>query len=207
MADHLSPSKESTILEAARKRFAYFGFSKVTMDEIAGDVGLGKASLYYYFPTKEKLFEAVIVQEQNQFILEIRSILQTGKSAQEKLRGYAERRLLLFRNLLNLGNLAFQKFSEVKALFANLFANFEKEELQLLQEIIQLGQRSGEFAVTSPEQTAEAILHALHGLRLRFLRTAEGQRLDDNGYTALNNEIDLLVDLILRGLLSGRNSA
>ena len=31
-------AKEEKILEAARKRFAYFGFPKVTMDEIAAEV-------------------------------------------------------------------------------------------------------------------------------------------------------------------------
>jgi TetR/AcrR family transcriptional regulator len=52
-------SREKSIIEAAKERFAHFGFSKVTMEEIASDVDLGKASLYYYFPTKEDLFKAV----------------------------------------------------------------------------------------------------------------------------------------------------
>ena len=42
--------KEKEILEAARSRFAHYGYSKVTMEEIALDVEMGKASLYYYFP-------------------------------------------------------------------------------------------------------------------------------------------------------------
>ena len=46
MTEHPAGRKEKAILEAARKRFAYFGFSKITMDEIASDVALGKASLY-----------------------------------------------------------------------------------------------------------------------------------------------------------------
>lgn len=50
--------KEQAILKAARERFAQFGFNKSTMDEIASDVELGKASLYYYFPAKEDLFRA-----------------------------------------------------------------------------------------------------------------------------------------------------
>ena len=53
MTEQLSTEKQAVILDAARKRFAYYGFSKVTMDEIAADIGMGKASLYYYFPTKE----------------------------------------------------------------------------------------------------------------------------------------------------------
>ena len=68
MSENLSGEKTQNILSAARRRFAHYGFSKVTMDEIAGDVEMGKASLYYYFPTKEDLFKAVVIQEQNEFV-------------------------------------------------------------------------------------------------------------------------------------------
>ena len=54
-----SKEREKPIIEAARKRFAHYGFSKVTMEEIAADAEMGKASLYYYFPTKEELFSAL----------------------------------------------------------------------------------------------------------------------------------------------------
>ena len=37
--------KEKAIIKAARERFAHFGFSKVTMDEIAADIEMGKACL------------------------------------------------------------------------------------------------------------------------------------------------------------------
>ncbi len=54
---HRKSSKtEALILESAQRQFAHYGFSKVTMDEIAQEVGMGKASLYYYFPDKGKPF-------------------------------------------------------------------------------------------------------------------------------------------------------
>ena len=76
MPEQLSTEKQAVILDAARKRFAYYGFSKVTMDEIAADIGMGKASLYYYFPTKESLFEEVVKQEKNQFFNDIHSMMR-----------------------------------------------------------------------------------------------------------------------------------
>jgi len=56
--------KEELILQAAQHRFAAYGLSKVTMDEIAEDVGMAKASLYYCFPTKETIFRSVVQHEQ-----------------------------------------------------------------------------------------------------------------------------------------------
>lgn len=52
--------KIENILEAATKRFAHFGVDKTTMNEIADDLGISKASLYYYFPDKLNLFAATL---------------------------------------------------------------------------------------------------------------------------------------------------
>ena len=48
--------KRIIIIEAALKRFAHYGLSKTTMSEIAKDISLSKALLYYYFPDKISLY-------------------------------------------------------------------------------------------------------------------------------------------------------
>jgi hypothetical protein len=48
------------IIEAAKRRFAKDGYSPTSMDDIAGDVGITKASLYYFFKGKEEIFAAII---------------------------------------------------------------------------------------------------------------------------------------------------
>ena len=55
----MAPEKLSKVLDAAQKRFARFGLSKTTMNDIADDLGVSKASLYYYFPDKESIFKKV----------------------------------------------------------------------------------------------------------------------------------------------------
>ena len=52
--------KQENIIQAAIKRFAHFGVSKTTMSEIAADLSLSKASLYYYFPDKLNLYAEVL---------------------------------------------------------------------------------------------------------------------------------------------------
>ena len=44
------------ILEKARDMFFKLGFSKVTMDEIAFELGMSKKTLYRYFKTKKNLY-------------------------------------------------------------------------------------------------------------------------------------------------------
>ncbi len=48
------------ILAAATRRFVTAGFHGISMREIADDVGVSKAALYYHFKDKEALFLAIL---------------------------------------------------------------------------------------------------------------------------------------------------
>ena len=50
----------SLILDAALRVFTIRGFHGGTMEEIAEEAELGKATLYYYFPSKETLLSALV---------------------------------------------------------------------------------------------------------------------------------------------------
>jgi AcrR family transcriptional regulator len=50
--------RENAILDAVNKLLAQKGFDLMTMDEVAADVGIAKASLYKHFESKESLAAA-----------------------------------------------------------------------------------------------------------------------------------------------------
>jgi len=60
--DVKDPFREE-ILSSARELFERFGFKKTTMEDIARQVGKSKSALYYYYKTKEEIFEAVVLQD------------------------------------------------------------------------------------------------------------------------------------------------
>jgi TetR/AcrR family transcriptional repressor of mexJK operon len=163
----LPHEKANVILDAAQKRFAVYGLNKVTMDEIAADVGMGKASLYYYFPAKENLFRAVIEREQLDFLGRLEEILLFDVSAAEKLKRYTEQRLSYFRELVNLNVFNLQSHLRARPVFVTLFESFASAERKHLTSILRSGKKSGEFVIRSPEATAALLLHLLQGLRLR----------------------------------------
>jgi len=70
----LSKERKEQIIRAAAKRFARHGLGKTTLDEIARDVRIGKATIYHYFPSKENLFYETLAWESTQFINDIRAI-------------------------------------------------------------------------------------------------------------------------------------
>jgi AcrR family transcriptional regulator len=62
---HESPpaSKAESILAAAKRTFLQGGFEAVSMDTIAREAGVSKATVYAHFAGKEELFGAVIGRE------------------------------------------------------------------------------------------------------------------------------------------------
>jgi TetR/AcrR family transcriptional repressor of mexJK operon len=200
MIDAISNEKVKIILQAARKRFAHYGFSKVTMDEIAGDVELGKASLYYYFPTKEELFKAVIFQEQTEFIKNVEVLLQKSLPAGEKLEDYVGIRLKFSRELTNLGTLSIHSVLDYKSVFRKLSEDLEQQESNLLKIIIDEGKNSGEFRKDLPDELTNVFIHVLQGIKLRFIRFLKEQRLEDENQMKLESEMKLVTAVIINGM-------
>ena len=56
------PTRRADILAAARAVFNARGFAGTRMEDIAGAAGLSKAALYLQFPSKQALFEALVVE-------------------------------------------------------------------------------------------------------------------------------------------------
>jgi AcrR family transcriptional regulator len=48
------------ILDAARARLFSYGYSALTMDELAHELGMSKKTLYVHFPSKDAIIDAII---------------------------------------------------------------------------------------------------------------------------------------------------
>ena len=51
------------IIVAAEKHFSLLGFEKTTLDDITGENGRTKTSIYYHFKNKHEIFKSVIEKE------------------------------------------------------------------------------------------------------------------------------------------------
>ncbi|HSJ26996.1 MAG TPA: TetR/AcrR family transcriptional regulator [Acidimicrobiia bacterium] len=74
------------ILDAAARIFARDGFHAARMDDIAAELDLTKAALYYYCDSKEDLFVKVIEERVGIAVEALESIDSTGASATTKVR-------------------------------------------------------------------------------------------------------------------------
>lgn len=195
-----STQKEDAIIAAAHKRFSYYGYSKTTMDEIAHDLGMGKASLYYYFPTKESLFRAVIVAEQDEFRSRAAALIAGNGSAAEKILEYVERRLDYFQKTMILSRFSMQTYSEIRPLFNDIRERFARRELHFLYQMLAAGKKAGEFTFENPRPIARVLLRVLQGLRLRMFKSGSGEDPQQKEFETLRQETRIATKIFLRGL-------
>ena len=73
------------ILGAAERAFAGEGLAGARTDAIAAEAGVNKALLYYYFKSKEALYEAVIEEQLREFNHRAMAILEAPGAARELL--------------------------------------------------------------------------------------------------------------------------
>jgi AcrR family transcriptional regulator len=170
------------------------------MEEIASDVEMGKASLYYYFPTKEDLFKAVILLEQNELKERIEQLLRKTDSASQKLHEYVQLRLNCLRDLINLGSLSFYNYFKTKSIPKKLFVDFEKVELILIKKIIDDGKMSKEFNPDLSDDIVVVFLHILQGLGYTVLRWHKKRSLDEEIYNNLQREMKIATDIFINGI-------
>ncbi len=174
------------------------------MDEIAEDIGMAKASLYYYFPTKEAIFRSVVQHEQEEFLAQAHSTLQQKNTAEIKLLEYVQLRLKLTERLNNLSHYPQQGWHDVKPIFTDLFATFVEHEIRCLTHILQEGKKTGEFHTEHPQRTALMILHVLQGLHLRFFRGYDQHTITGSDRAIFEQEALCFLNTLLHGILKSK---
>jgi AcrR family transcriptional regulator len=129
--DLKDPFKED-ILNGARELFERFGFKKTTMEDIARQVGKSKSALYYYYKTKEEIFEAVILRDIDASQTMVAEAVKKEESATSRFR-------VLFTTLLEDVKQKANKFGVFKSdLFENhfLFDSIIKKRDSYIEELI-----------------------------------------------------------------------
>jgi AcrR family transcriptional regulator len=134
------------ILDGADKLFQKYG-----LDEIAREAGKGKSTLYYYFKSKEEIFDAIIQREKNEFFSYIQEEVSKAPTAVEKLKVFVTIRFKRLKEITNLYNIM---ITEVRAALSfdtickpNYRKQYDQKEADIVKSILQYGIVTGEFRV------------------------------------------------------------
>jgi TetR/AcrR family transcriptional regulator, regulator of autoinduction and epiphytic fitness len=81
-------AREVAIIDVVNRLLAEKGFDAMTVDEVAFEVGVAKASLYKHFPSKEDLATAAMVRMMQRAVQELAGLPQSSKPI-DKLKAVA----------------------------------------------------------------------------------------------------------------------
>ncbi len=78
--------KRQEILKAAAVVFAKRGFQKTLMEDVAGQAGIGKGTIYRYFSSKDDLYFSILDQTVEDLLTCLSQDLKSKASPEQKLR-------------------------------------------------------------------------------------------------------------------------
>ena len=164
---------QEQILAAAKRLFQVHGLAKVTMDDVAKAIGKGRSSIYYYYKSKDEIFDAVFAKEINDMITIVQRAVNDATTAEDKIMAFCVSKLQVqqekqaFFSTLDVGMDAdqFSQFSQTKIKHHDQII---KLETGLLEQIFAFGMQHGQIKkMTRPEQkqTIFVLLCGLHGIK------------------------------------------
>jgi len=144
MARARTHDKEEAILEAAARVFSGKPFHEVLIDEVAAEAGVGKGTIYRYFPTKDDLYFAAILHGFDELSATLALTLSRESSPRRRLERIAREVLTFSRNRPDLYVLLHR--DERRFLEREEELQKRREALsRLVQEVILEGIRRREF--------------------------------------------------------------
>lgn len=192
--------KRELILKSASEVFARFGFEKTTLEDIGKRCNLNKASLYYYFKSKEDIFIAVVLSETEVFIHELQAQTRQLADAEAKTLHYLTMRVRRYEEVLNATQLSLDNLRQVEPLFDQLYQTVKEKEILFLQEILTEGIDRNEIQTTDTAILAQSLFlisDALKHHQVMQERAYVGEKFD---YTNTESQLNLIIQLIFKGL-------
>jgi AcrR family transcriptional regulator len=157
-------------MRAAQDFVSVHGLAKVTMDDVAKAIGKGRSSIYYYYKSKDEIFDAVMRIEIDEMVSEMEKAIALAASVEDKLRGFFAAKLKASRGkgsfftALETGMDADERsnFNQSKLVYHALMM---KKEGALVTKILQDGVTAGELKTISKGQISTIVFILLSTLR------------------------------------------
>ena len=184
--------REKIVLSAS-KIFSRYGFKKTTMEEIASALNKGKSSIYYYFRSKEEIFEAVIDHEAQVLRNELSKVIKSSDDPEHILRKYVKIRMSLFAKLSNYYNAIFNRDLDHFDFIEKQREKYDRMEIALIRYVLWRGVRSGHFNLENTGLAALAVQTALKGLELPLFW-------EKRSY-GMNARLDAIIDILFYGIV------
>lgn len=180
------------IIKSATFHFSRYGFHKTTMDEIARYIHKAKGVLYYYFRSKEELFNEVLKQELNSIKVELRKICDSNEDSLTILKKYVLARLKLLSTAVNYHETIKADFFEKYDFVKDVRDDFSRFEHRQLTAVMLKGKKEGYLDIKNIE------IHV--NITLMLLNSVELPLFLQNRFAEFEDSIEELATMIFNSL-------
>ena len=156
--------RKQSILEGALKVFKTHGIEKTTMDEIALESGFGKATLYYYFASKDEVFIAIMEDGWKKLWEGIESKIVEELGPRKKFMGIIKTMANIVKDNKILYGFLFTAPNHIQDESKQIWKTYQERLYAILKSIIEEGIKKKEFIDLNPGMLMKAIGGLFHGL-------------------------------------------
>jgi len=187
-----SDTVRTRIVGAAANFFSQFGFHKTTMGEIARKLHKVKGAIYYYFESKEELYNEVLKQELSRVQIHLTVIVNSDSNPVEILERYAKTRLKLLNEAKNYHETIKADFIERYGFVDDVRKDFDEFERSQLLTILSKGEKEGLLEFSDINSTVSLILMLLKSIEIPLFLQEE--------YKEYHHSIDELITMLSASL-------
>jgi AcrR family transcriptional regulator len=185
------------ILDAVGDLLERYGFRKMTVDDIAREVGIGKGTVYLHFSSKEDIALSWMDRSNLHLQEELRAIRSSDGTPLERIREMLIARVMFrFDAAQNFREGLDELFRAMRKEFLVRRAQYHAAEACIFCEVLEAGCRSGELVAENCRAVAETLLLATNSLLPYSLSAVQLGNRDEIEAKAAG-----IADLVLKGLI------
>ena len=191
------------ILDATAQLLARYGYRKMTMDDIAQEVGIGKGTIYLHFASKEEVTLSHVDRIVERLKERLWAIARTDADVAIRLRLMLVARVLFrFDSVQHYTQSLNDLLAALRPKLLARRARYFEDEARVFAEVLNEGVRAKVFDVRDTLSTAFALIHATNSLLPYSLSTTELGERDE-----IKEKTEHIADLVLSGLLRKQNTS
>lgn len=184
------------ILEATDRLLARYGYKKMTIDDLAAEVGIGKGSVYLHFTSKEEIALSHIDRIIERLKSNLRTIAARRVKADKRLKDMlVERVLFRFDSVQHYTQSLNELLSALRTKLLDRRKRYFAEEAQIIADVITEGQRNGMFRPGNAADFAVTFLSATNSLLPYSLSAIELGNRDE-----VSDRVKKTADILIRGI-------
>jgi AcrR family transcriptional regulator len=158
-------STRDAILDATDRLLTRYGYKKMTIDDLAQEVGIGKGSVYLHFSSKEEIALSHIDRIIERLKLTLTAIAAKPLTVDERLfEMLCERVLFRFDSVQHYTQSLNDLLAYLRPKLLERRKRYFDEEARIFAAVIEEGQSSSVFAAGDPLDLAQTLITATNSL-------------------------------------------